>query len=43
MRAFRRTPGNVDDREPVPELTAGLTGKLIGDRDSMNSRNEVYR
>jgi hypothetical protein len=32
LLAFRITPGNVDDREPVPELTQGLTGKLIGDR-----------
>jgi len=32
LLAFRLTPGNVDDRQPVPELTQGLTGKLIGDR-----------
>jgi hypothetical protein len=32
LLALRITPGNVDDREPVPELTQGLTGKLIGDR-----------
>jgi hypothetical protein len=30
--AFRITPGHVDDREPVPELTQGLTGKRVGDR-----------
>lgn len=32
LLAFRVTPGNLDDREPVPELTLGLTGKLVGDR-----------
>jgi hypothetical protein len=32
LLAFRITPGNVDDRQPVPTLTAGLSGKLIGDR-----------
>ncbi len=26
------TPGNVDDRQPVPALTQDLWGKLIGDR-----------
>ncbi len=32
LLAFRLTPANVDDREPVPELTCGLVGKLFGDR-----------
>ena len=32
LLAFRITPGNVDDREPVPTLTKGLVGKLFGDR-----------
>jgi hypothetical protein len=26
------TPGNVDDRTPVPALVKGLRGKLFGDR-----------
>jgi hypothetical protein len=30
--ACQLTPGNVDDREPVPALCKGLFGKLIGDR-----------
>jgi hypothetical protein len=38
LLAFRITPGNVDDREPVPELTQGLTGKLIGDRGYISSK-----
>jgi hypothetical protein len=27
------TPGNTDDRKPVPELVRSLFGKLVGDRD----------
>ena len=38
LLAFRITPGNVDDREPVPELTAGLSGKLIGDRGYISQK-----
>jgi len=30
--AFCLTPGNVDDRKPVPQLATKLWGKLIGDR-----------
>ena len=30
--AFPITPGHVDDRRPVDELTQGLTGKRVGDR-----------
>jgi hypothetical protein len=32
LLAFRLTPGNVDDRTPVPGLAAALWGKLFGDR-----------
>jgi Transposase DDE domain len=32
LLAVRFTPGNVDDRAPVPGLAAGLWGKLFGDR-----------
>ena len=32
LLAVRFTPGNVDDRGPVPGLAAGLWGKLFGDR-----------
>jgi hypothetical protein len=38
LLAFRITPGNVDDRQPVPDLTQGLTGKLIADRGDMSQR-----
>jgi hypothetical protein len=30
--AVRVTPGNVDDRQPIPALAQSLFGKLFGDR-----------
>jgi Transposase DDE domain len=30
--AFCLTPGNVDDRHPVPKLATGLVGKLKGSK-----------
>ena len=30
--SFCLTPGNVDDRKPVPQLAKALWGKLFGDR-----------
>jgi hypothetical protein len=32
LLAFYLTPGNVDDRKPVPKLAKDLFGKLFGDR-----------
>ena len=32
LLGVRLTPGNVDDRLPVPEMAKGLFGKLFGDR-----------
>ena len=32
MLAFKLTPGNVDDRKPVPEMTQEIFGKLFGAR-----------
>ena len=32
LLAFCLTPGNVDDRHPVPKLAKGLVGKLFGDK-----------
>lgn len=29
LLAFKLTPGNSDDRTPVPELTKGILGKLL--------------
>jgi len=36
--AFPITPGNVDDRKPVPQLVKGLTGKLFGDRGYLSQK-----
>lgn len=38
LLAFRLTPGPVDDRRPVPELTRGLAGKLFGDKGYISKR-----
>ncbi len=32
LLSCRLTPGNVDDRRPVPQMAQGLFGKLIGDK-----------
>ena len=32
LLSVRLTPGNTDDRRPVPELIKGLFGKLFGDK-----------
>ena len=36
--AFPITPGNVDDRKPVPQLVKGLAGKLFGDRGYISQK-----
>jgi hypothetical protein len=38
LLAFQITPGNVDDRRPVPRLVKGLTGKLFGDRGYLSQK-----
>ena len=32
LLAFCLTPGNIEDRHPVPKLTKGLAGSLFGDK-----------
>ena len=32
LLAVQLTPGNTDDRKPVPQMTKKLWGKLVGDR-----------
>ena len=32
LPAVQRTPGNIDDRKPVAQMTKKLWGKLVGDR-----------
>jgi hypothetical protein len=45
LLAFRVTPGNVDDREPVPDLVRELFGKLYGDRGYVSEplHNRLWR
>jgi hypothetical protein len=38
LLAFQVTPGNTDDRKPVPHLVKGLTGKLFGDRGYISQK-----
>lgn len=38
LLGFHITPGNVDDRVPVPQLVKGLTGKLFGDKGYISQR-----
>jgi transposase len=42
---FVLTPGNVDDRTPVPRLARGLFGKLFGDKGYLSKalRDELWR
>ena len=32
LLSFKLTPGNIDDRQPVPDLVKGIVGKLFGDK-----------
>jgi len=36
--AFAITPANVDDRKPVPRLTADVVGKLFGDKGYLSQK-----
>jgi hypothetical protein len=36
--SFCVTPGNVDDRQPVPRLVKSLTGRLFGDRGYISKK-----
>lgn len=38
LLAFKLTPGNTDDRQPVPDLTQDLIGKLFGDRGYVSQK-----
>ena len=44
LLAFKLTPGNTDDRKPVPDLTKDLVGKLFGDRGYISQElfEELY-
>ncbi len=36
--AWQMTPGNVDDRKPVPNMTKQVWGKLFGDRGYISQK-----
>lgn len=38
LLAFTLTPGNVDDRKPVPQLSKDLWGKLFGDKGYVSQK-----
>ena len=38
LLAFRLTPGNTDDREPVPDMVKGIFGKLFGDKGYISQK-----
>ena len=38
LLAFQVTPGNVDDRKPVPKMTRRVTGKLFGDKGYISQK-----
>lgn len=38
LMSFKVTPGNVDDRKPVPNLMRTLIGKLIGDKGYISQK-----
>ncbi len=38
LLAFKLTPGNVDDRSVVNDMSAGLLGKLFGDKGYISSK-----
>jgi hypothetical protein len=38
LLAFRLTPGNVDDREPVPDMVKDIFGKLYGDKGYISQK-----
>lgn len=41
LLAVQLTPGNVDDRQPVPEMVGHLTGKLFADKGYISA--ELFR
>lgn len=38
LLAYHLTPGNVDDRRPLPQMVHGLFGKLLGDKGYLSQR-----
>lgn len=38
LLAFKVTPGNIDDRAPVPDMVKNLSGKLFGDKGYISQK-----
>jgi len=38
LLSFKLTPGNTDDRKPVPDMTCSLFGKIFGDRGYISQK-----
>ncbi|MEA5478514.1 transposase [Pseudanabaena galeata UHCC 0370] len=38
LLAFKLTPANIDDRQPVPEMAQDLFGQLFGDRSYISQK-----
>jgi len=36
LLSIRLTPGNTDDRKPIPEMCGGLFGMLFGDKGHLS-------
>ncbi len=45
LSAFKLTPGNVDDRKPVPEMATDIFGKLFGDKGYISQKlfDELFK
>ena len=38
LMAIKITPGNIDDRAPLPDMAVGLEGKLLADKDYISRK-----
>ena len=38
LLGFKLTPGNTDDRQPVPDLVKGIFGKIFGDKGYISQK-----
>ena len=38
LTAIKITPGNADDRAPLPDMVAGLKGKLLADKGYISKK-----
>jgi len=38
LLAFKVTPGNIDDRTPVPDMVKNMSGKLFGDKGYISQK-----